>query len=611
MRGQLRNRMYGAILGDIIGSPYEFDANAIKTKDFPLFNEKSEFTDDTVMTAAVANALLELDPQADDSEVRKALVRNMKDFGHRYPFAGYGMNFSMWLEQENEVPYDSYGNGSAMRVSPVAWLFSNNMQRMRRTAALTAMVTHNHPEGIKGAEACACAIFLAMHKKSVQEIRSYIESEFGYDLHRSVDDIRPGYHHVESCQETVPEAIICCLESSSFEDAVRNAVSLGGDSDTLAAIAGSIAEAMYGIPQELKDECRKRLPDDILSVLDRFEKRAQSVPDNWDGRMPKKLVMDPYSINRFHEGNESIEEAIRVYDTRRDRLSAGIVLEMLRFRMKQGGYFLIPVQMPKEAAGRAGRPVQLQIRTVQTSDGRIWQPVFTGAAAIKNGKPTPAAGASMESVLKKVLQTAKNGGISGVIINPWSKPFPIETGQLESFLRSAETSKVNAHLYFDIEEDPANTQAACLVKETSIRLIDHEGSDEEDRNVIFVKNDPRNPQKKTKPSKPSIIVRKPQFTGNKEQDAERISSVYTAVLDTAVKNGVSSVALQVLFADEKAFDKAFAGAGAVSSILNWITANPLQPLAVVLVVKDRAEFDLIQRMMQRQILKPDSGPDKK
>ena len=611
MRGQLRNRMYGAILGDIIGSPYEFDANAIKTKDFPLFNEKSEFTDDTVMTAAVANALLELDPQADDSEVRKALVRNMKDFGHRYPFAGYGMNFSMWLEQENEVPYDSYGNGSAMRVSPVAWLFSNNMQRMRRTAALTAMVTHNHPEGIKGAEACACAIFLAMHKKSVQEIRSYIESEFGYDLHRSVDDIRPGYHHVESCQETVPEAIICCLESSSFEDAVRNAVSLGGDSDTLAAIAGSIAEAMYGIPQELKDECRKRLPDDILSVLDRFEKRAQSVPDNWDGRMPKKLVMDPYSINRFHEGNESIEEAIRVYDTRRDRLSAGIVLEMLRFRMKQGGYFLIPVQMPKEAAGRAGRPVQLQIRTVQTSDGRIWQPVFTGAAAIKNGKPTPAAGASMESVLKKVLQTAKNGGISGVIINPWSKPFPIETGQLESFLRSAETSKVNAHLYFDIEEDPANTQAACLVKETSIRLIDHEGSDEEDRNVIFVKNDPRNPQKKTKPSKPSIIVRKPQFTGNKEQDAERISSVYTAVLDTAVKNGVSSVALQVLFADEKAFDKAFAGAGAVSSTLNWITANPLQPLAVVLVVKDRAEFDLIQRMMQRQILKPDSGPDKK
>lgn len=265
--------MYGAILGDIIGSPYEFDQGK-KSKVFPLFSRHSAFTDDTVMTIAVADAFLNISFEMDIAEIKKVIVRSMQKFGKMYPYAGYGGMFRRWLKWDEPQPYGSFGNGSAMRVSSVAWLF-RDLETVRHMARLSAAVSHNHPEGIKGAEATASAIFLARTGKSKAEIKAYIEENFGYDLSRTCDEIRPNYHHVESCQETVPEAITAFLEGESFEDVIRTAVSLGGDCDTLTCIAGSIAEGFYGVPEELKKQCENRLPEDLRAVLHRFNQARQ------------------------------------------------------------------------------------------------------------------------------------------------------------------------------------------------------------------------------------------------------------------------------------------------------------------------------------------------
>ena len=265
--------MYGAILGDIIGSPYEFDQGG-KTKDFPLFSEGCNFTDDTVMTIAVAESFLDMDFAEDDDVTFDRLCYYLRSWGKRYPHAGYGARFSRWLRFSWEQPYSSFGNGSAMRVSAIGWLF-DELWMTRAMARLSASVTHDHPEGLKGAEATAAAIYLARHGSTKAEIKDFIQENFGYDLGRTCDEIRPHYHHVESCQETVPEAITAFLEGDSFEDVIRTAVSLGGDCDTLTCIAGSIAEAFYGVPANLKQQCRSYLPDEMLEVLDRFDARLR------------------------------------------------------------------------------------------------------------------------------------------------------------------------------------------------------------------------------------------------------------------------------------------------------------------------------------------------
>ena len=262
--------MYGAILGDIIGSPFEFDRGD-KTKEFDLFSKDCDFTDDSVMTIAVGEALLAVGPEATVKEIEEAVVTNMQDWGKRYPYAGYGGRFRYWLRERNPKPYGSYGNGSAMRVSAVGWLY-DSLERTREVARATANVTHNHPEGIKGAEATASAIYMARNGFSKEEIKEYIEREFHYNLNRTLDEIRPGYHMDETCQRTVPEAIIAFLESKDFEDAIRNAVSLGGDTDTLGAITGSIAEAFYGISAVLIAECRSRIDEGLMTdILDEFD----------------------------------------------------------------------------------------------------------------------------------------------------------------------------------------------------------------------------------------------------------------------------------------------------------------------------------------------------
>ena len=218
--------MYGAILGDMIGSPYEFGCS-MKSKDFPLFIPGSRFTDDTVMTVAVAEALMDTLGKGEE-EILRALTESMRRWGRRYPDAGYGGRFIQWLSAPDPKPYHSWGNGSAMRVSSAGWLF-DTLEETRRAAARTARVTHDHPEGIKGAEAAASAVFLARTGAGKGEIRDYIARQFGYDLSRTCDEIRPGYKFDVSCQGTVPEAVIAFLEAESFEDNLRTAVSLGGD----------------------------------------------------------------------------------------------------------------------------------------------------------------------------------------------------------------------------------------------------------------------------------------------------------------------------------------------------------------------------------------------
>lgn len=279
--------MLGAIVGDIVGSVYEW--HNIKTKDFPLFRKDCFFTDDTVMTCAVAEAVMNGGSEDD-------FIDSMKKYGRMYPNAGYGGRFNTWLFSDSREPYNSFGNGSAMRVSPCAWIWdcgfsartgmypSNAMEVTR----LSAAVTHNHPEGIKGAMATAEAIFLCRfcfggYHPDFEEpinddpvecrrrVNERIEKAYGYDLSRTLDEIRPTYRFNETCQETVPQAIIAFLESTDFEDAIRNAISLGGDSDTLAAITGSIAEAAYGIPDWIREKAVSYLDKPLEDVLKRWE----------------------------------------------------------------------------------------------------------------------------------------------------------------------------------------------------------------------------------------------------------------------------------------------------------------------------------------------------
>ena len=279
--------MLGAIVGDIIGSVYE--RHNIKTKNFPLFREDCRFTDDTVMTCAVAEAVMN-GGQKDD------FIDAMKKYGRMYPNAGYGRKFHAWINSSDRETYHSLGNGSAMRVSPCAWVMDCGF--MDRTgcwpkegsarAELSAAVTHDHPEGIKGAMATADAIFLCRYYfsgygdsekvsfkndpiKCKEIVKEHIEWNYGYDLSRTLDEIRPTYRFDATCQGSVPQAIIAFLESRDFEDAIRNAISLGGDCDTIAAIAGSIAEAAYGIPEWIKDKAYSYLDQPLKDVLRRWE----------------------------------------------------------------------------------------------------------------------------------------------------------------------------------------------------------------------------------------------------------------------------------------------------------------------------------------------------
>lgn len=260
--------MIGAIFGDIVGSIYEF--NNLRSKEFELFGERCFFTDDSVMTAAVAHALMDM-PYVNCeniNEFKERLIDSMHSIGIKYPNCGYGGRFYSWITKKEREPYNSFGNGSAMRVSSVGW-YARSLEETEMIAKATAEVSHNHPEGVKGAVATAGAVFLARTGATMEELKKYVSGYYNIDF--TLDEIRPTYSFNETCQDTVPQALEAFFESMSFEDAIRNAISVGGDSDTLAAITGAVAEAYYGIPEELEKKAISYLDDTLLEIVERFQ----------------------------------------------------------------------------------------------------------------------------------------------------------------------------------------------------------------------------------------------------------------------------------------------------------------------------------------------------
>ena len=411
--------MYGAILGDIIGSPFEFDRGD-KTKDFKLFSRRSHFTDDSVMTLAVCEALLKVGQDVTVKEIEDAVISSMQSWGRRYPHEGYGGYFRRWLTARHPEPYNSFGNGSAMRVSAAGWLY-DSLEKTRVVAKATANVTHNHPEGIKGAEATASAIFMARNGSSKEEIKKYIENEFHYDLNRTLDEIRPSFHMDETCQKTVPEAIIAFLEARDFEDAIRNAVSLGGDTDTLGAITGSIAEAYFGISETLISECRNRINKDMRDVVDAFY----------------SLVREDDSPNT----NQMIEKAINQYYVHNDKEGMILFIDMMINTMKQGGEFIVPYItknsfLSKEQINSINigdiftldHDVKLKMETVKDASGKEWLGVFTSTEEMHKGSSgNVQINQSILSILKLVIDWKE---IDGIVINPFGKYMQISKAMI-------------------------------------------------------------------------------------------------------------------------------------------------------------------------------------
>lgn len=412
--------MYGAILGDIIGSPFEFDRGD-KTKDFKLFSRRSHFTDDSVMTLAVCEALLKVGQDATVKEIEDAVISSMQSWGRRYPHAGYGGYFRRWLTACHPEPYNSFGNGSAMRVSTAGWLY-DSLEKTRTVAKATANVTHNHPEGIKGAEATASAIFMARNGSSKEEIKKYIEKEFHYDLNRTLNEIRPDYHMDETCQKTVPEAIIAFLEATDFEDAIRNAVSLGGDTDTLGAITGSIAEAYYGIPEWLMTECRKRINRDMRVVLDDFNDALSSQDD-------------------FPDSNKMIEDAIDQYYVQNNKDGMLVFMKTLLISIEQGRELIVPYitthsilskeQLNSISIGDTfilDHDVKLKLETVKDVKGNEWMGVFTSTNEMHKGSSgNVQINQSILSILKSVLDLEE---VNGIVINPFGKHIQISKNMI-------------------------------------------------------------------------------------------------------------------------------------------------------------------------------------
>lgn len=256
--------MKGAILGDIIGSRFEFSRIRNKSEDFELFTKENYFTDDTVLTIATADAILH----------NKSFEESYSYWGNKYPGKGYGSRFQSWLSSDKKEPYNSFGNGSAMRVSPIGWVY-NDLKTVMDKAEETAMCTHNHIEGLKGACATATCIYLARMKTPKKIIKEIIETYFEYDLSRTIEEIRPTYKFDETCQGSVPESIICFLEGDSFEKIIRLSNSLSGDTDTMNCIAGGMTEAYYGIPDEYILKLDKYLPEEMIDVIYEFYKKYE------------------------------------------------------------------------------------------------------------------------------------------------------------------------------------------------------------------------------------------------------------------------------------------------------------------------------------------------
>ena len=579
--------MYGAILGDMIGAPYEFDRGS-KSKDFPMFTEESHFTDDTVMTVAVAEALLTAHEGASDEVIRDSLVSSMHRWGKKYPNAGYGASFIEWLRSGNTKPYGSYGNGSAMRVSSAGWLYST-IEETRRIARLTAEVTHNHPEGIKGAEATASAIFLARNGSKKEEIREYIIQKFGYDLSRTCDEIRPTNHHVESCQKTVPEAITAFMEGNDFEDVIRTAVSLGGDCDTLTCIAGSIAEAFYGVPILYEAECKHRLPEDMLDVLERFDAAR--------GRLE-----EPHED--YLDGNSIIEEAIEHYyeDSTRENLVA--VLESIRRRMHEDAHLMIPVILPQAAIDmmdiehvRTGDTVtndedlHFKLHHLETEDGRQWLVAFTSYEEYEKGASASTIGNFIDSILKGCRDMDE----AGIIINPWGKSFMLTKELINAIL---EADKPDNHIYFEIG-DITKMKVDAIVNAANKSLLGGGGVDGAIHKAagIGLTNECRDlhgcetgEAKITGgwllPAKYVIHTVGPRYKKGDEKCEQLLYECYWNSLELAKENDLHTIAFPAISTGAYRYPKQDAAVVALRAVAGWLSANPDYGMAVIMVCRD-------------------------
>ncbi len=434
--------MYGAILGDIVGSRFEFDRGEL-SKEFKLLTNDCQWTDDTVMTVAIAEALLDAGYDATPSEIETACIKSMQKWGQKYPYAGYGSSFIYWVSSKDPKPYGSYGNGSAMRVSPAGWMYYS-IEQTRAAARATANVSHNHPEGIKGAECTAAVVYLARTGHTKKYIKEYVTKEFDYDLSETLCKMRKRHEHVETCMDSMPKALRSFFDGTSYEDVVRNAVSLGGDTDTLAAIAGAMAEAFYGMPADLIAECRYRVEKDMLEVIDRF--------DEYVGRIRPS----------DYDGDESLDELykqfVRQTDEGERKKAFEFFLEILCNRM----IFNVTVPMPfvdvnntllssididNVKAGdtfKVEEDVRLKMDTMTDADGNKWLPLFLCKEEMEKGETANIIiSVDMLDVFKIGLE---RDDLMGVVIDPFSEPLRLDKEMIQYVL--SEYKYVKKHISF-------------------------------------------------------------------------------------------------------------------------------------------------------------------
>ena len=421
--------MYGAIIGDIVGSRFEFDRGG-KKKDFRLFTKYNKFTDDTVMTVAVADALLYSGKDADIETIKKNVINSMVHWAKKYPNAGYGCRFYQWLFHTKErKPYGSYGNGSAMRVSAVGWLY-DSLERTSEVARATAEVTHNHPEGVKGAACTAEVIFLARTGLDKENIREYVEEHYNYDINTTVDQLRTKHEHIESCQDSMPKALVSFFEGESFEDVIRNAVSLGGDTDTLAAIAGAMAEAYYGISVELVAQSADYIPADLQKVINRLYGLNEETES-------------PYSDNIYIK--QAIDEIYKEYNI--DTLD--LLLKVILKRIEDQGTAPTPmvnvnnvqIDVSNLKLGESitmDQDLRLKVDTMKDGDDKLWIPLFTDEEEIYKGETT---NITFETSIDFLIGSAfSNPEVEGLVINPFGQSFAMPKNLIKIILDNIDHS---------------------------------------------------------------------------------------------------------------------------------------------------------------------------